>query len=476
MSLRALLAALAVAGLVAGCGGGSEEAGRADASGSRAKAAAATPSSFAQGSWSTVTPSPDPDGVDPSGGVVVPGTPPTDRPTPTDPPGVSTPVAAANLPDGRVLLWAADGRFSFDANITGNTWSGVYDPGTNLITPFNATATGHNMFCPGTTNLPDGRLLISGGIDSKKTTIYDATAAPGVNDAARWSSSGLMNIARAYQANTLLADGSILTLGGSWDGNGVVIATPKNGEKWDPVTGQWTLLRGLLAAPMVGDDPEDALRGGAYRGDNHMWLIPTGWGNVLHAGPAPNMNWIDTRGEGASVPAGTRGDDTYSIAGTTVMYAPGRILKAGGAGAYDYTKSPGGTAYDANNRAYIIDTNTLTTDGSPTVTVTGNPGMTASRVFHNAVVLPNGQVFIVGGQERALLFNDAGARLEAEIWDPDTGQFTAVGAAMTIPRNYHSVAILLPDARVLVGGGGLGGAGPFNHANLEIFTPHYLLD
>jgi hypothetical protein len=37
-----------------------------------------------------------------------------------------------------------------------------------------------------------------------------------------------MNIPRGYQANTLLRDGSVLTLGGSWSGG----VGNKHGEVW----------------------------------------------------------------------------------------------------------------------------------------------------------------------------------------------------------------------------------------------------
>ena len=48
---------------------------------------------------------------------------------------------------------------------------------------------------------------------------------------------------------------------------------------------------------------------------------------------------------------------------------------------------------------------------------------------------------------------------------------------MAIPRTYHSVAVLLPDGRVFVGGGGLcEGNCTTNHLDGEIFTPPYLLN
>src|SRR5262249_54382066 len=55
--------------------------------------------------------------------------------------------------------------------------------------------------------------------------------------------------------------------------------------------------------------------------------------------------------------------------------------------------------------------------------------------------------------------------------------------SMATPRNYHSTALLLPDGRVFVGGGGLCGtcSEPTsglsdNHMNAEIFSPPYLFN
>lgn len=66
------------------------------------------------------------------------------------------------------------------------------------------------------------------------------------------------------------------------------------------------------------------------------------------------------------------------------------------------------------------------------------------------------------------------ARMESFIRNPATEIFTSL-ASMRIPRTYHSLAILLPDARVFVGGG-LCGNCQANHADAEIFTPPYLLN
>jgi hypothetical protein len=93
------------------------------------------------------------------------------------------------------------------------------------------------------------------------------------------------------------------------------------------------------------------------------------------------------------------------------------------------------------------------------------------RQWVSATVLADGRVLATGGS--ALDNKLSGVNNAAEIWNPDTGKWT-LGAAGTNARLYHSGALLLPDARVLVDGGGA--PGPLTNLNVEIFTPPYLLD
>jgi galactose oxidase len=66
--------------------------------------------------------------------------------------------------------------------------------------------------------------------------------------------------------------------------------------------------------------------------------------------------------------------------------------------------------------------------------------------------------------------------MRPELWDPATGKFTVM-AQMSVPRNYHSVAVLLADGRVFSGGGGLCGSScTTNHKNGQIFSPPYLFN
>jgi hypothetical protein len=65
---------------------------------------------------------------------------------------------------------------------------------------------------------------------------------------------------------------------------------------------------------------------------------------------------------------------------------------------------------------------------------------------------------------------------DAELYDTDTGTWRTLGAANRI-RQYHSTAILLPDGRVMTGGGGICGECQrvgYLERNIEYFTPPYL--
>ncbi|MBC7995738.1 MAG: DUF1929 domain-containing protein [Rhizobacter sp.] len=352
------------------------------------------------------------------------------------------PSSAANLPNGKLLFWSSADRFS-DGAPSGRTYTSLFDPATNTATETLVTNTGHDMFCTGTTNLPDGRILANGGKDAGKTSIYD----PVTNT---WSTAAAMTIARGYSANTLMPDGSVLTLGGSWSGG----LGGKHGELWT-AAGGWRRLTGVPVDSTQAPDPQ-----GLFRADNHMWLFPAPNGQILQAGPGAAMNWIDTQGNGRITPAGTRSDDAYSQSGNAVMYDIGKVLKVGGAPAYQ--------GLNASNSAYVIDMNAG-------VSVRKLAPMQYARIFSNGVVLPNGQVVVIGGHTLGNPFSDNNSVLIPELWDPVTETFTPLPPIAT-PRNYHSVALLMPDGRVMSGGGGLCGGCATNHPNIQILTPHYLLN
>jgi galactose oxidase len=352
-------------------------------------------------------------------------------------------TAVAQLPDGRLLTWSAFTATSYTAYGAGYTQSALFDPMTGVVSQRTVTETQHEMFCPGTAMLPDGRLVVTGGSDSAKTSIYN----PATN---QWTAGPNMTIPRGYQGATTLADGRVFVLGGSWSGG----AAAKNGEIFSPTSG-WAALPGVPVAPILTNDPQ-----GAFRADNHGWFFTWTGDRIFHAGPSRQMNWISVAGNGSITSAGNRSDDVDAMNGDAVMYDTGKILVTGGSTAYQDA--------DARSSAYMIDI----TSG---VSVRKIAPMANARSFANSVVLPDGTVLVVGGQRRAKLFSDDTAVLATELWNPATERFTTL-ASIAIPRTYHSVAILLPDGRVFSGGGGLCNACAANHADGQIFTPPYLLN
>ena len=79
--------------------------------------------------------------------------------------------------------------------------------------------------------------------------------------------------------------------------------------------------------------------------------------------------------------------------------------------------------------------------------------MDDSRLGHTATLLPDGKVLVAGGCTNA----ESGEVIcnkyldTAEIWDPSTDKFTVTGA-MVSPRRNHT-ATLLPNGKVLIAGG-----------------------
>jgi galactose oxidase len=125
----------------------------------------------------------------------------------------------------------------------------------------------------------------------------------------------------------------------------------------------------------------------------------------------------------------------------------------------------------ATSNAHIITIDIA--DQKPTVE--SFSGMWYERIFHNSVVLPNGEVFITGGQGFGNPFSDAEAALTPEMWNPNTRAFKKM-APNSIPRTYHSWALLMLDGTVMSGGGGLCGTCSTNHFDAQVYTPPYLLN
>lgn len=366
--------------------------------------------------------------------------------------------AASGNGNHNIILWSAWSNDQFFASPGGETFTTTWDPSKKDIIETNVTNTYHDMFCPGISMDTDGKIVVSGGADSDKTSVFNGT---------HWNAAGDMKLHRGYHSTTTLSDGRIFAIGGSWSGGS---NTPKDGEVYDPKTTNWTRLPDIKADVIHTNDIP-------LRNDNHAWLF--GWknGSVFHAGPSINMFWFDTQGTGNVKSASRRLNDGHSTSGNAVMFdaVNGKILTFGGQEYYD-------GSFGSRN-AHLI------TIGNPykrpkvkvagvngTNGVSGAGGMYNQRVYHTSVVLPDGTVFIAGGEIYGSPFNEAerDIQLTPEIYYPEYDLFVPL-KKNNIVRVYHSLSILLPDATVLNGGGGLCGNCTVNHYDAQIFTPPYLL-
>ena len=358
------------------------------------------------------------------------------------------PVSLANeYSSGNVLAWS-----SYSPSISGGsngqqTLTATYVPGSQTVTQALVTNTQHDMVSEGLSMDFNGKTIAIGGNAASAVSIFDSAANA-------WTKGPAMTIARGNQAQIVVSTGNTFTIGASWSGG----QGGKNDELYNTGTNTWRLLSGASVAPMLTADAQ-----GVYRADNHAWLFAWKGGAVFQAGPSKAMNWYGTTGAGSQTGAGNRAADNDAMSGNAAMYdaANGKILAVGG--------SPNYQDSDASSNAHIITLDNPNTN--PTVQKIGN--MAYPRVYANSVILPDGTVFIVGGQARGTPFSDDGAQLTPELFNSATNTFTPLGP-MQIPRTYHSTAILLPDATVLSAGGGLCGDCVGNHFDGQIFRPPYL--
>ena len=371
---------------------------------------------------------------------------------------------------GKVVSFSSYAHDSFGQGVTDHTTlTATWDPLTHEISQRHVRVTNHDMFCPGMAFDVDGRMIISGGETADRVSIYDAKKD-------NWTSVAPMNIPRGYQGSVTCANGHIFIVGGSWGPVGIDFGD-RDGEIYDPKKDEWTRLSGITSENISTTEDWEK----DYRADNHVWLM--GWKNnsIFHAGPAKEMHWIDLAGKGSFRSAGMRGvvEDTPimhdRMCGVAAMYdaVKGKILSAGGAPSYNYRDGDGHIRGEkATQEAYVI---TLGEPNKPVdVEIAGDGGMHYPRSFAHAVILPNGETLIVGGQEEPRVFTENTPQLTPEIYSPTKNEWTKV-APNTVPRVYHSFALLLRDATVLVGGGGLTIQLPVNHLDAQIFIPPYLL-
>src|SRR6185369_12051757 len=118
------------------------------------------------------------------------------------------------------------------------------------------------------------------------------------------------------------------------------------------------------------------------------------------------------------------------------------------------------TARHAGATAEVIDLN------APAPAWRAVASMSIARRQLNATLLPDGTVLVTGGTSGAGFDNTTTPVYTTQLWNPATEKWTTLASA-TVPRTYHSSAVLLPDGRVITTGGD-------GHPEIEAFSPPYL--
>src|SRR3989344_1345148 len=318
------------------------------------------------------------------------------------------PIHAALLPDGRLLTYGSDGK----GNQTGQFTYDVWDPS-------KGTGAASHLTLPNTT-INDVNLF-----DWRSNALYSAQAP--------------MAFLRWYPTVLTLANGSVLVLGGR--------QTPEvagvSKETWVATPEVYTEGIGWRSLPAVASDDAYGARNWSYpkawEAANGQGFIAPKWGGRHYLDP----NAAAGAGQLTRTPLNLAESADYLPA---VMFAPGKIL-----------------SFRKLNRAVVIDLNGAT----PTSTSTGGVGM--DRYHGSATVMADGKVLVSGG---SMVSNVAlGVAYTSRIWDPARKSWTTTPSAKKM-RLYHSVSLLLPDGRVLLGGGGA--PGPQTNLHAEIYTPPYL--
>src|SRR5207253_2046782 len=201
------------------------------------------------------------------------------------------PIHVVLLQDGRVLNWSRLGEAT------------VWDPNSNSFSTVKAPSW---EFCSGNAVLPNGQVIVPGG------HITDEYGLPDVNvfdpATSTWSTAPPMAAGRWYPTAMTMADGSILVVSGN-TADHLLNEIP---EVRNP-DGTWRELTGAqFPVPW------------------YPKLFPAPGGRVFLAGSDRHTKFLDATGTGqwSDGPTTKFANRDY---GTAVMYAPGKVMIAGGA-------------------------------------------------------------------------------------------------------------------------------------------------
>lgn len=308
------------------------------------------------------------------------------------------------------------------------------------------------------TLLANGTVLIVGGAREATAELYDPSTAT-------FAPTGGMTVARVGHTATLLSDGKVLIAGG-W--------CLSSAELYDPATGTFAATGSMI---------EDQAGHAATLLPNGKVLIVGGERAAPPWPTAARPELYDPVSGTFSLAGAYAGTGSlYSSAGgpiwpTANALPDGRVLIAGENPPEIYDPTTGMFSVTSRMIApvyqYGIDWHTGTSLNAGTVLITGGNDdmscggfanaeiydpisgtfslvgpMTTSRDIHTATLLREGTVLLTGGGEGWCFRPTLDS---AELYDPETRSFVAVGR-MTRSRTAHT-ATLLNDDTVLIAGG-----------------------
>ena len=322
---------------------------------------------------------------------------------------------ATVLPDGRVLIVGGlDGSRTLASAL-------LVDPVSGSV---RATGSLQSRRARHTaTLLKDGRVLVAGGQAVSGTTMTPLESVEIFDPASeRFVNSSAMTAARASHAAVLLPDGKVLICGGlgATAANGV-ISVHATAEVFDPATGRFTPAGSMTTT----------------RTAHTATLLETGQVLVTSNGTADLFDPPTNRFTKTGNPSAVRSDHTATLLGN------GQVLIAGGIA-----------------RAESLATAELYDPRAATFRATGN--LATSRTGHTATLLTDGKLLVAGGTTvvpapaaEGRTPYTATTVSSAEVYDPAAGTFTVTGSLIT-PRSAHAAVSTANGLWIIGGFGGMG--------------------
>ncbi len=401
-------------------------------------------------------------------------------------------IHATLLSDGRILIFA--GLHAHGANFAPflasphNAESRVQDlsNGTGTVTvvvPTPEDGGASDLFCSDQTLLFDGRVVAFGGTRWEtlpETFVYGTKDVRAWDPATNsWSQLPSMAFDRWYPSSLTVPSGNVLIASGIGKVDDPTTQVLQM-ELFDPATNATTVLppsadRDLPMYPRLYVVPSGPLKGDVFFQPAGCLWCP---GGVTQGEPAWNS--------AAAFDVATNTWRTLGMPPTGVRNAPVTVLLGLRPPEYDARIL---TASGTIGRTYLAVPLAEITDLSvdpPTHTLTES--MAEGRWFPSHVILPDGNVLVMGGAKNDGVTvpgsdaNPVSPILSTEMFTPaldGMGGTWATLAPMTIPRVYHSTALLLPDGRVWVAGSvpaqlSNPATPPTRAEAIEIFEPPYL--